>query len=365
MSSPALTRLLSVNLGCRAGERLAVVSDDLPFAAPTAALPDRAALMRALAAAGDELGLSSRTAAYAAQARSGIEPPAVAWEVAYPAGFRAFCQEQGLWQPLLDKTIDVAGIAAIMAWLAGRPPAIDVMLAVSGRSLTHTRFRRLLTAGGHVRAATMPGVEPAMFDGVMTADWPLVAARSRTVAGLLSRASRAVIRSGRNRLLELDLAGRPGIADTGLLTEAGAFGNLPGGEAFIAPIEGRAHGVLAVGPRENPEAARILIEGGRLVGLEGESPWFGRLREALDAHHDAANVAELGVGTNEKAAASDSILEAEKILGTVHVAFGDNAGFGGAVAVPFHQDFVVYGPSLQLHCDGEVVDVLRSGEFLA
>jgi hypothetical protein len=48
----------------------------------------------------------------------------------------------------------------------------------------------------------------------------------------------------------------------------------------------------------------------------------------------------------------------------VHVAFGDNAGFGGAVAVPFHQDYVVYGPSLDLECDGETVAVLRNGDFL-
>ena len=364
MTASAFARLLTANLGCQAGQRLVVVTDDLPCAAPTADLPDRTALAEAVAAAARALGLRCDVVVYAAQARSGIEPPTAAWDAAYPDGFRRFCSAQGLWQPLLDKTIDEAGLARIGAWLSDHAPAVDAVLAVSGRSVTHTRFRRLLTAGGHVRAATIPGVEPAMFEGVMTADWPLVAARSRAVASLLSRAASATIRSGRDRLLRLDLAGRPGIADTGVLTEPGAFGNLPGGEAFIAPIEGRAEGVLAVGPREDPDAARIVIKAGRLVALEGESPWFPRLREALDAHIDAANVAELGVGTNEKASAPDSILEAEKILGTVHVAFGDNAGFGGAVAVPFHQDYVVYGPSLELECDGETIAVLRNGDFL-
>ncbi len=364
MPASAFTRLLTANLGCRANERLVVVTDDLPFAAPTAQLPDRATLAEAVAQAGRAAGLHCDVVIYAAQARSGIEPPAAAWDAAYPAGFRRFCETHDLWQPLLDKTIDEAGLERITQWLSAQTPAVDAVLAVSGRSVTHTRFRRLLTAGGHVRAATMPGVEPEMFEGVMTADWPMVAARSRAVAALLSRASAAIIHSDQDRLLRLDLGGRAGIADTGVLTDPGAFGNLPGGEAFIAPVEGRAEGVLAVGPRENPDAARILVEGGRLVALEGESPWFPRLREALDAHPDAANVAELGVGTNEKARAPDSILEAEKILGTVHVAFGDNAGFGGAVAVPFHQDYVVYGPSLTLECDDETIAILREGEFL-
>lgn len=364
MLASALARLLSVNLGCRAGERLVVVTDDRPFVHPSAEAPDRRALAERTAEAARSLGLAAEVVAYPALARSGVEPPESAWRAAYPEGFVDFAQARGLWQPLLDKTIAADGLAALEAFLRQTPPRVDALLALSGHSITHTRFRRLLTSCGLVRPATMPGVEPAMFEGVMTADWPLVAARSRAVAGLLSAATTAVIRSGDGHELRLELGGRAGIADTGLLDEPGAFGNLPGGEAFIAPLEGRAEGVLAVGPRENPDAARLFVRAGRLVGIEGESPWFARLREALEAHPEAANLAELGVGTNEKAKAPDSVLEAEKILGTVHVAFGDNASFGGVVSVPFHQDYVVYGPSLTLETGEGEVRVLDQGRFL-
>lgn len=44
---------------------------------------------------------------------------------------------------------------------------------------------------------------------------------------------------------------------------------------------------------------------------------------------DAFNIAELGVGTNDKAIITGKILEDEKVLGTVHVALGNNIGFGG------------------------------------
>jgi leucyl aminopeptidase (aminopeptidase T) len=44
------------------------------------------------------------------------------------------------------------------------------------------------------------------------------------------------------------------------------------------------------------------------------------------------------VGTNEKARLTGNVLEDEKILGTVHIAFGASAGIGGTVSVPIHLD---------------------------
>jgi leucyl aminopeptidase (aminopeptidase T) len=46
-----------------------------------------------------------------------------------------------------------------------------------------------------------------------------------------------------------------------------------------------------------------------------------------------------------------NVLEDEKVLGSVHVAFGASASFGGAVQVPIHLDCVVRRPELAL--DGE------------
>ena len=42
------------------------------------------------------------------------------------------------------------------------------------------------------------------------------------------------------------------------------------------------------------------------------------------------------------------MLEDEKILGTVHVAFGASAGIGGTVSVPIHLDVVVVDPTLDV-----------------
>ena len=73
------------------------------------------------------------------------------------------------------------------------------------------------------------------------------------------------------------------------------------------------------------------------------------------------NIAELGIGTNDKATRPDNILETEKILGTVHIAIGDNSTFGGKVSVPFHQDFIFFKPTMIVKKGCESVEILNNG----
>jgi leucyl aminopeptidase (aminopeptidase T) len=81
----------------------------------------------------------------------------------------------------------------------------------------------------------------------------------------------------------------------------------------------------------------------------------------LEVHGEQGhNLAELGVGTNDRAQLTGLVLEDEKILGTVHVAFGASAGIGGTVGVPIHLDVVVVGPTLEV--DGRTV--LEEGRFV-
>jgi leucyl aminopeptidase (aminopeptidase T) len=83
--------------------------------------------------------------------------------------------------------------------------------------------------------------------------------------------------------------------------------------------------------------------------------------ELLTEHgEEGTNVAELGIGTNEKAKLTGEVLEDEKIAGTCHVAFGASAGIGGTIQVPVHLDCIVMKPTVEL--DGE--PIVRYGELL-
>ena len=84
--------------------------------------------------------------------------------------------------------------------------------------------------------------------------------------------------------------------------------------------------------------------------------------ELLTEHgEDGTNVAELGVGTNEKAMLTgETSSRTRRSSAPIHVAFGASAAIGGTVQVPVHLDCVVMKPTLEL--DGE--SIVRDGELL-
>jgi leucyl aminopeptidase (aminopeptidase T) len=235
----------------------------------------------------------------------------------------------------------------------------DVFIAPTTKSLSHTAARKRATDGG-ARGATMPGVTEEMLARVMAGDFDTMGARSRAVAALLDSGAQARITCPRGTDVTLELTGRSGMADDGVLTAAGAFGNLPAGEGFIAPLTGTgtiiASSLAGIGISEDP--AHLTMEDGQLIGArDGGGP---ELLHQLQAHGTlGTNLAELGVGTNEAATLTGNVLEDEKILGTIHLAFGASAGIGGKVSVPIHLDVVVLEASLEI--DGR--KVLDAGRY--
>lgn len=238
--------------------------------------------------------------------------------------------------------------------------ACDVYIAPTSRSLSHTTARKRASEAG-ARGATMPGVTEDMLARVMAVDFETMAARSGAVAAVLDQASEAHVTCPQGTDFRLDLRDRRGLADDGRLTKPGAFGNLPCGEGFIAPASGEGTVVaVSLSPLGlGDEPARLTVRDGRIVGADrGLGP---RYLSLLQEHGErGTNLAELGVGTNDCAQLTGNVLEDEKILGTVHVAFGASAGIGGTVSVPIHLDVVVAEATL-------VVDdrtVLDSGRYV-
>jgi leucyl aminopeptidase (aminopeptidase T) len=245
--------------------------------------------------------------------------------------------------------------------IAAALEACDVFIAPTSRSLSHTRARKRASERG-ARGATMPGVTEEILARLMDVDLPALRARSRAVAELLDTADEARVTCPAGTDLRVDLRGRSGIVDDGDLGVPGAFGNLPCGEGFIAPAGGEGAvatlSLAAIGLVRG-DAARLTVDRGRLTkatGPEGERLWA-----MLDAHGEAGrNLAELGIGTNDAARLTGNVLEDEKMLGTVHVAFGASAGIGGTVAVPIHLDVVVAEATLTV---GDTT-VLDAGRFV-
>ncbi len=241
--------------------------------------------------------------------------------------------------------------------------AVDIVVAPTIQSISHTEARRAATEAG-VRVASMPGVTGEMLARVMGADLKLLRKRGASVGRALGGGAEARITCANGSDLRLGLVDRTAIVDAGTLNMRGAFGNIPCGEAFIAPFEGTAEGTLvvdgsiaAIGRLAEP--VELTVRGGHLTAASGAEG--ARLMELLTEHSpEGTNVAELGIGTNECAILTGNILEDEKILGTAHVAFGASAAIGGTVQVPVHLDCVVLRPTVEI--DGAAI--VRAGELV-
>ena len=232
--------------------------------------------------------------------------------------------------------------------IAAALASCDVFIAPASRSLSHTQARKRATEAG-ARGATMPTVTADMLARLMDVDFDVMGARCGAVADLLEAADEAHITCPLGTDFRVDLSGRHGIADDGDLSASGAFGNLPCGEGFIAPLGGEGTlfvtSLASIGLAAEP--VQLTVEGGHLTAAAG--PEGERLWSMLEEHGDAGtNLAELGVGTNDRARLTGNILEDEKMLGTVHVAFGASAAIGGTVSVPIHLDVLVVDATLTI-----------------
>jgi len=292
-------QLLRDCLDVKVGESLVVVTDD-----------SRRDLADSLYAAGKRLGAESMLAVMSERSKSGEEPPA----------------------PIADAM-----------------EKASVVVCITRHSLTHTKARKHAAAAG-ARVATMPGITEDMFvNGAITADYGRVRDLTERMTAQLSEASAVRIEKKGYRLT-FSIADRNGVSSTGLYRNPGESGNLPSGEAYIAPIEGLGEGeiwvdgsVAGIGALEEPLLLRV--HEGRLVAAEGAS---GSELLTMLGEEAGRTLAEFGIGTNDKARITGVVLEDEKVYGTIHIAFGSNHTFGGTVDAGVHIDCVVRQPDVYL-----------------
>lgn len=226
----------------------------------------------------------------------------------------------------------------------------DVVFCPTSRSLTHTDSRRAASALG-VRIATLPGVTEEIMIRCMNADYHAIARRTNTLCGLLEQTAVVRVTSPAGTDIAMPITGRTAHASTGLFREKGQSGNLPTGEAYLAPLEHRSNGVVvvdgsmaSVGIVTTP--IRIVVKDGYAVEITGGKE-ADVLKLLLEPHgKDAYTVAEFGIGTNDKAIITGKIIEDEKVMGTIHIAFGDNKSMGGTVRVASHLDGLVKNPTV-------------------
>jgi len=280
---------------------------------------------------------------------------------------------QALWKAAREITKDVLMVEMAPRLTNGEDPPAEitalmkvfkVVLCPTSKSLTHTNARRSASERG-VRIATLPGVTSEIMVRCMNADYNLIAARTKKLCSMLEKTAVVRVTSPAGTDITLPMKGRKAHASTGLFREAGQWGNLPTGEAYLAPLEGKSNGVMVVdgsmaGVGMVSTPIRIEVRDGYASDISGGEE-ATKLNTLLRPHgRDGRNVAEFGIGTNDRAILSGKILEDEKVMGTIHIAFGDNKSMGGSVTVASHLDGLVKFPSVWF----DEQQIMKDGNFL-
>ncbi len=357
MYSDQIRELYRTNLKVGAYDRLLVFTDDEKDYLTE--------LIEEFLKVGREFTSQVKTFVYESTKTHGKEPPEPLWRLTFGDEAIDELKLRGLLDRILSKEdYPQEEVISILKDKVANVPS--VVVAFPYFSTTHTFYRKLLTDVFGARYASMPLFDPTMFLTSMNVDWNYVAKLSRDIADVLSEAEWAHVVSDYGTDIEFSLKGRKGIADTGLFHNPGEFGNLPAGEAFTAPVETEAYGRLVILYAPDRELVRPItfkfIDGG-VESIEGFEDYRYFIEDVFKKMPEARFIAEFGVGTNPKASRPDNLLEAEKILGTVHIAIGDNHTFGGMNRVGFHTDYVVFKPTVLIGGKGWEKKLLLKGKL--
>jgi aminopeptidase len=241
----------------------------------------------------------------------------------------------------------------------------DVVFCPTAKSLTHTDARRNASAKG-VRIATFPGITKEVMIRGMNADYNAISKRTIKLQKILVKGKSVRVTAQAGTDISFKITGRKVIPSKGLFHAKGESGNLPTGETFLAPVEGTSNGVFVVdgsmaglGLIKNANI-KIEVKDGYATKITGGT-LAKKLKNMLDkVGKEARNIAEFGIGTNDSAKLSGVLLEDEKVMGTIHIALGNNVSMGGSINVPIHLDGVVKKPTVWM--DGKLL--MKDGKLL-
>jgi aminopeptidase len=356
----AIDNLFKVNLGVKRDERVLVFTDDQN----PVVTKEAQHVARRGAGFGEIIFFT-----YPRTTLPDAEPPKELWEKAFGNKIMELMEQKDLMKKLLQKRIDDQELQRAKDIVrANKNGVVAVVIAMAWHSTTHTNFQRLLTDSGGARFASMPAFNPSMLQTAMSADWEEVALRTVFLKTKLSGVTSAHIETPNGTDLFLDLRDREFLADTGLLNHPGRFGNLPGGELRVAPVEKRSRGRMVIDPGINPGVKGPIvfeIKDGRISKMNGGTGYSSWLESVFYKYPQGRIIAQFAIGTNDKAKIGITPQESEKVLGTIHIAIGDNSTIGGKNSVPLHLDFLFSNPTVEFTLsDGTPLALLKDGKVL-
>jgi hypothetical protein len=288
----------------------------------------------------------------------------------------------GLWTKLLNletsSEIRREVPAYIREILTTRKPDlyINLLRGVGDETPFRIKLIHLETRGKKSRLGHCPGVNIDMLSkgalALTSNDHEQMQSFARNLMNRLKEITRVEVKSPSGTNLSFRTEDRPFFTDTIIDWKEMKWMNLPTGEVIVAPIEDSLQGTLVcdmaiggMGPLKKP--VKLEIKDGVATDVESEEEEIlSKVKKSLAIDEWAKAVGEFAFGINPKARFIDEFLESEKIVGTTHVAFGNNTDMpGGKNPSSSHMDLLISEPTVEVtNKHGDSMTVLTKGKFL-
>ena len=259
---------------------------------------------------------------------------------------------------------------------------VDICISMTEFSAT-APLANIAESGNRLRLASMPGVGRSMEKTALTANHSLVAKKCSVLTSKLTEAIGASILFSTGHMLYVDLRKRVAESDDGICQKVGAVINLPSGESFIAPYEGEdkklgeslTSGCIPL--KINNEILVYSVRKNKIIEIEGEGLETEKKRKFFSADTGRRNIAELGLGVNDKAIISGNVLEDEKV--GPHIGSGRSDHIGGKIGVAdfekpenvtHHDDVFAKGCPIEItflmlhYSDKRNEIIIRNGDYV-
>ncbi|MCW3993365.1 MAG: aminopeptidase [Candidatus Bathyarchaeota archaeon] len=265
----------------------------------------------------------------------------------------------------------------IMKILTKQTPDIYINLLRGTREETQFRIKliKMETKDLKARLGHCPGVTLDMLtEGALaltTEEHKQMQAFADKLIEKLSKAVRVEVMNSAGTNVSLSVEGRSFFTDTKIDWKTMKWMNLPTGEVIVAPVESSLEGRLVcdmaiggIGPIKTP--VEIAVKNGKVQDVSSaDTEVLRRAKGSLNTDEWSNVVGEFAFGINSKARFVEGFIEAEKMLNTIHIAFGNNSDMpGGKNPSKNHMDFLVSKPTVKVfNKDGSSINVITKGVF--
>ncbi len=256
-------------------------------------------------------------------------------------------------------------------------PNLYVNLMRDTREETPFRIRtiKMETRNRRSRLGHCPGVTIDMLtEGALalsSQEHKTIQSHAGRLIQALSGVTEIQIRNPAGTNLTLSTEKREFFTDTMLDWKSMKWINLPTGEVIVAPVEDSLNGKLVcdmaiggIGRVKTP--VEVIARDGKAEKIVSKDEnVLRKIRDTFETDDWSNIVGEFAFGINPRARFVDEFLEAEKILGTIHIAFGNNTDMpGGKNLSKNHIDLLIYKPTVKAKKgDREIFTVLENGRF--